>query len=95
MMRSRDKGDYENLRPLKGDEIPIEALIVGLANKYDALRSIRHYKPGFSHEKTMEILQHDDRNDKKADEVFGPEVWNAFLPIAGRFDEIYEDMRDE
>jgi len=95
MMLSHDRRDYADLRPLKGDEIPIEALVAGLADKYDALRSVRHYKPGFSHENTMEILRHDDRYGKKAEEVFGPEVWNAFLPIAGRFDEIFEDMRDE
>ncbi len=68
---------------------------MGLADKYDALRSVRHYKPGYSHENTMEILRQDDRNGKKAEETFGLEVWNAFLPIAGRFDEIYENMRDE
>ncbi|MCK5250338.1 MAG: HD domain-containing protein [Spirochaetaceae bacterium] len=95
MLRSHDRGDYAELRPLKGEEIPKEALIVGLADKYDALRSVRHYKPGYSHENTMEILRQDDRNGKKAEETFGLEVWNAFLPIAGRFDEIYENMRDE
>ncbi len=95
MIRSRKKEDYEEFRPLKGDEIPVEAIIVGLADKYDALRNARHYKPEFSHEKTMELLSFDDRYEKKAEDVFGPLVWKAFCSIAQRFNEIYEAMRDE
>ena len=46
----------------KGEEIPISARIVSLADIYDALRSKRSYKPGFSHEKTHQIvLEGDDR----------------------------------
>ncbi len=94
MIRSRNKEDYAELRPLKGEEIPVEAIIVGLADKYDALRNARHYKPEFSHEKTMEILKQDDRSGKTGEEIFGAEVWMAFQSISYRFDEIYEDMRD-
>ena len=95
MMRSRNSDDYADFRPLKGNEIPVEAIIVGLADKYDALRSARQYKPAFSHEKTMGLLRNDDRYDKTALDVFGPEVWNSFLSIESKFHEIYEDMRDE
>lgn len=42
---------------LKGDEIPISAQIVSLADVYDALTSERVYKKAFSHEKTMEMIQ--------------------------------------
>ena len=94
MIRSRNKEDYAKLRPLKGDEIPVEAIIVGLADKYDALRNARHYKPEFSHEKALEILKQDDPSGKTGEEIFGPEVWRAFQSISHRFDEIYEDMRD-
>lgn len=41
---------------LKGEEIPITAQIVALADVYDALTSKRVYKPPFSHEKTMEMI---------------------------------------
>ena len=42
---------------LKGDEIPISAQIVSLADVYDALTSERVYKKAFSHEKTIEMIQ--------------------------------------
>lgn len=41
---------------LKGDEIPIAAQVVSLADVYDALTSERCYKKAFSHEKTMEMI---------------------------------------
>ena len=41
---------------LKGDEIPIAAQVVSLADVYDALTSPRVYKSAFSHEKAMEMI---------------------------------------
>jgi len=41
---------------LKGDEIPISAQIVALADVYDALTSPRVYKPAFPHEKAVEMI---------------------------------------
>ncbi len=41
---------------LKGEEIPISAQIVSLADVYDALTSERVYKKAFSHEKAMEMI---------------------------------------
>ena len=49
-----DGSGYPN--QLKGEEIPISARIMALADVYDALRSKRVYKPGYSHEKSMEII---------------------------------------
>ena len=93
-VESRDRGDYAHLRPPRGDEIPVEALIVSLADKYDALRSSRQYKPEFSHERTLAILTEDDRSGRRAEAVFGPDLWSAFLPIADEFRDIYASMRD-
>ena len=56
-----------------GEEIPIEARIVAVADVYDALRSVRPYKPAFPEEKTLEIIQ------EESGRHFDPLVVEAFL----------------
>ena len=41
---------------LKGDEIPLSAQIVSVADVYDALVSERVYKKAYSHEKAMALI---------------------------------------
>lgn len=41
---------------LKGDEIPISAQVVALADVYDALTSERAYKKAFTHEKAVSMI---------------------------------------
>jgi len=41
---------------LKGEDIPFSARIVALADVYDALRSTRPYKEGFTHQRALEII---------------------------------------
>lgn len=41
---------------LKGDEIPLSAQVVALADAYDALTSQRVYKPAFSHETAVRMI---------------------------------------
>lgn len=57
---------------LKGDEIPIEARIMALADVFDALVSKRCYKEAFSYDKAFEIIKNDSGThfDEKLAEVF-------------------------
>ena len=93
-LKSRHYSDYLSFTPPKESNIPLEALFVSLADKYDALRSPRHYKPAFSHEKTVSILKEDDRTGISGKEVFGSEIFNLFLANDKKFEEIYEMMKD-
>ncbi len=70
---------------LRGDEIPLSARIVALADVYDALTSKRPYKEPFSHEKARSIIV------EGAGVHFDPDVVTAFeraedrvVEIAGR-----------
>ena len=42
---------------LKGDEIPLQARIMAVADTYDAMTSHRPYRPGMPHAKAIEIIQ--------------------------------------
>lgn len=50
-----DGGGYPD--GLKGEEIPIAAQVVSIADAYDALISPRVYKEGFSHEQAMRMIR--------------------------------------
>ena len=69
---------------LMGDEIPISAQVVALADIYDALISTRVYKPAYSHERAVEMIRNGECG------VFNPlilECFNECLPeIQGAFD---------
>lgn len=58
---------------LAGEDIPIEGRIVALADVFDALCSKRCYKPAFSFEKSMAIVQ------EGRGKHFDPAVLDAFL----------------
>ena len=57
---------------IKGTDIPIEARIAAVADVFDALTSKRIYKPSFSLEETVGIL------DKECGSHFDPDVVAAF-----------------
>lgn len=73
---------------LKGEEIPIEARIVSLADVYDALRQKRCYKEAFSHEKTVNILK------SLSGEQFDKKVVDSFLKNQYEFKIIFETFRN-
>lgn len=79
------KGYPENL---KGNEIPKEAAVVGLADMYDALRQEKSYKRSFSHKEAVDIIK------TESGRSFDPEVVEAFLRQNTSFDRIYEENKD-
>jgi putative two-component system response regulator len=77
---------------LSGEAIPLGARILALADKYDALRNKRPYKPAFDAAKAFAILtEGDDRSDPRH---LDPRVLAAFTAIAGDFDAIFEELRE-
>lgn len=72
---------------LRSDDIPIEGMIVKIADQYDALRSARPYKPSFSHEEVFRILTEGDGRTKP--EHFNPDILKAFIETAPLFNEIF------
>ncbi len=74
----------------KGEQIPLSARIVMMADIYDALRSERSYKPGFSHDQTSEIIiSGDGRVEPKH---FDPQVWRVFKENHDEFNRIFNRM---
>jgi len=85
-----DGTGYPNNR--KGEEIPISARIVMMADIYDALRSERSYKVGFSHDQTSDILIRGD--DRVKPIHFDPEVWRVFKDHHGEFNTIFNRLNE-
>lgn len=69
-------------RALKGDEIPLAARLMSVADVYDALRSRRVYKPPMTHETAMQIIL-EGRGTQ-----FDPAVLNVFEAINEQFKNI-------
>lgn len=61
---------------LKGDDIPISAQIVSLADVYDALTSDRCYKKAFSHEKALEMIHNNECG------IFNPIILKSLDKVA-------------
>jgi len=73
----------------KGEEIPLPARIMAIADIYDALRSNRPYKRGFSHEETMKIILEGDGRTKP--QHFDPEILKYFEKIHQKFEKIFNE----
>ncbi len=69
---------------LKGDEIPLEARIVKIADVYDALRSSRPYKFFFSKEESIRIILEGD--GRTSPQHFDPKLLEIFKDIAEEID---------
>ena len=74
---------------LAGEQIPVSARLMALADVYDAIISRRVYKDPMPHENAVEIIR------EESGQQFDPVVVQAFLTLADRFREISETFRDE
>jgi response regulator RpfG family c-di-GMP phosphodiesterase len=73
----------------RGEEIPLAARIVALADVYDALVSKRAYKEAFPEETALELIQ------EQSGRHFDPEVVAAFLAIYDVITAIREKYRED
>ena len=73
---------------LSGDEIPLEARIVCLADVYDALATTRSYKRAFTRERCIAILR-----DDTAKGLFDPQVVEAFVAYLSEREEAVRGRR--
>jgi len=70
---------------LSGDDIPLAARIVAVADVYDALRSRRSYKPALSHAAAFKVMT------CVSPEQFDPSLLHAFQHCACDFDRIFSE----
>lgn len=72
----------------KGEDIPVGARLMAVADVYDALVSRRPYKEPFSHEKAVAIILEGNGTQ------FDPDVVEAFMKIEKELPSIYEKFKD-
>jgi response regulator RpfG family c-di-GMP phosphodiesterase len=65
-----------------GDDIPVEAQIVALADVYDALCSIRPYRPAFPEREALAIMKTQSKGQ------FAPRVYHAFEKLVKPFRDV-------
>lgn len=73
---------------LSGDDIPVSARLMAVADVYDALISRRVYKEGMPHDKAEQIII-DGRGSH-----FDPDMVDAFVQVAAQFREIAQRYAD-
>ena len=81
-----DGGGYP--QGLAGDDIPVSARLMAVADVYDALISRRVYKDGMPHEKAVAIVQEGSGTH------FDPNVVNTFMACAETFRDIAKRYAD-
>ena len=74
---------------LKGEEIPLQARMMALADVYDALISERPYKKAFSHEEAMQIIL-DSRGTH-----FDPNLVDIFIELSDKIKKAGEIAKHE
>ncbi len=76
---------------LAEERIPLEARIVKLADVYDALRTERPYKKGYTHAEALKVLTEGEGRVLPAH--FDPSVLEAFLSSHRDFEAVFESGR--
>lgn len=73
---------------LVGDEIPISAQVVSVADCYDALTSERPYKAAFTHEQAVEMIR------TGACGAFSEEMMDCFSRVLPQFKKLAQEYKD-
>jgi putative two-component system response regulator len=73
---------------LKGENIPISARLMAVADVYDALISRRVYKPPFPHDKAVAIIKEGKGSH------FDPDMVDGFIELADKFYSVAEEFAD-
>lgn len=76
-------------RKLRGDKIPLAARIIAIVDAYDAITSLRRYKPSRSHEEAVATIR--DESGKH----FDPALVHAFLRCHEKFDEVRRRFNEQ
>jgi putative two-component system response regulator len=74
---------------LSGEQIPLSARLMAVADVYDALISKRVYKPAFTHQQALDVMR------KGRGSHFDPDVLDGFFEIEGEFAAIAVAYADE
>lgn len=77
---------------LKGEQIPVEGRIVGLADTYDSIRTAKRFKPAISHDEAVETIL--KGNERTRPDHFDPRILAAFQRAAVRFAKLYARLEE-
>lgn len=73
---------------LKGDEIPICAQAVAIADVYDALTTARVYKPAYVHKQAVQMILNGECG------IFSPKLMVCFKNVCSQFEALAADYAD-
>ncbi len=71
---------------LAGEDIPLAARVVAIADVYDALTSVKEYKPRLPHKTAVEMIANGDCG------LFDPEILDCFRKVKGKFERINKEF---